>query len=83
MNRALLAILLSLAIAGPATAGQFEDGFAAYERGDYAAAVALFRPLAEQGVAEAQFNLGWLYELGWGGVPKDYAEAARWYRLAA
>lgn len=41
-----------------------------------------FRTLAEQGQAEAQFNLGRSYEYG-RGVPKDSAEALRWYRLAA
>ena len=40
------------------------------------------RTLAEQGDAEAQFNLGFNYWLGWR-VPQDYAEAVRWYRLAA
>ena len=38
--------------------------------------------LAEQGVAEAQFNLGTIYDSGQG-VRQDYAEAARWYRKAA
>ena len=37
---------------------------------------------AEQGNAVAQFNLGVMYANGQG-VPKDDAEAARWYRLAA
>ena len=32
--------------------------------------------------AEAQFNLGVRYDTG-EGVPQDYAEAVRWYRLAA
>ena len=40
------------------------------------------RLLAEQGNAEAQFNLGLLYDRGHG-VPKDKREALRWYRLAA
>lgn len=40
------------------------------------------RLLAEQGNAEAQFNLGLLYDRG-RGVPKDKSEALRWYRLAA
>ena len=35
-----------------------------------------------QGQAEAQFNLGVSYKAGQG-VPQDYAEAVRWYRLAA
>ena len=37
---------------------------------------------AEQGDADAQFNLGAAYREG-DGVPKDAAEAVRWYRLAA
>jgi len=38
--------------------------------------------LAEQGVAEAQHNLGLRYENG-RGVPQDYEEAVKWYRKAA
>ena len=41
-----------------------------------------YRLAAEQGDAEAQFNLGVMYANG-DGVPKDEAEAVRWYRLAA
>ena len=37
---------------------------------------------AEQGDAEAQFNLGLMYENG-KGVRRDYAEAMKWYRKAA
>jgi len=37
---------------------------------------------AEQGYADAQFNLGLMYANG-RGVPQDYAEAAKWFRLAA
>lgn len=55
---------------------------AAVERRDYAAAVAEFKPLAEQGVAEAQVNLGNLYMKGLG-VPLDYVEARHWYEQAA
>ena len=40
------------------------------------------RKKAEVGDAEAQFNLGVTYAIG-EGVPKDSAEAAKWYRLAA
>ena len=38
--------------------------------------------LAEQGDANAQFNLGAAYDEGTG-VGQDYAEAVRWYRLSA
>ena len=50
---------------------------AAYDRKDYATALREFRPLAEQGMAEAQFNLGTFYQFGWG-VRQDHAEAVRW-----
>ena len=50
--------LAIMALAVPANAGPFEDGRAAYQRGDYATAFKLWRPLAEQGDSEAQFALG-------------------------
>ena len=54
----------------------------AYERGDYAAALRVFRQLADQGYANAQSNLGVMYSNGYG-VPQDYGEAVKWYRKAA
>ena len=74
--------VLMLGIAPAASAGPFEDGVAAYGRKDYATTLRLFRPLANQGVAAAQFSLGWMYYNGHG-VAQDYAEALKWYRLAA
>jgi hypothetical protein len=41
-----------------------------------------WREAADQGLSQAQFNLGMLYEQG-EGVTADYQEAARWYELAA
>jgi TPR repeat protein len=41
-----------------------------------------FRKAAEQGVAEAQNDLGAMYHQGQG-VPQDYAEAMKWFRKAA
>ena len=35
-----------------------EDGLSAYEAGDYETAMGLWKPLAEQGDAEAQYNIG-------------------------
>lgn len=78
----MLAILLLGMARAPAQAGPFEDGVSAYQRGDYATALRLLRPLADQGSTEAQSRLGSMYILG-RGVRKDYAEAARWYRKAA
>ncbi len=76
----ITALLMSSAV--PAIAGPLEDGFTAYEKGDYATALRLWRPLAEQGNAEAQVGLGLLYLNGWG-VPRDYAAAVAWYRKGA
>jgi hypothetical protein len=75
-----LAVLLLLAM--PAAAQDFGKGLEAYQRGDYAAALREWRPLAGQGDAAAQYKLGALYDDGQG-VPQDHAEAARWYRKAA
>ncbi len=72
-------VLLGLTV--PAWAG-WDEGWAAYDRRDYATAVREWRPLAKQGVAEAQINLGNMYRKG-RGVPQDDAEAVRWYRKAA
>ena len=71
-----------LLLATPAAAQDFDKGLAAARAGDFATAVAQWRPLAEDGNAEAQFNLGALYESGLG-VPKNLGDAAGWYVLAA
>jgi len=78
----LAAWLIAAPLAGPAVAGAFEDAVSAHERGDYATALRLLRPLADQGNACAQFNLGFMYANGQG-VPQDYTEAATWYRRSA
>jgi len=78
----LVALVLSISIAASVTAGPLEDGLVAYQRGDYATALRLWRPLADRGVAEAQFHIGTAYASG-AGVPRDFAEAAKWFRKAA
>ena len=67
----LAALVVSLSLAAPVLAGTWEDGMAAYKRGDYASALRLWRPLAKQGNTGAQFNLGLMYYLGQG-VKQDY-----------
>jgi len=64
------------------SADDYLEAWAAYQQGDYETALRLMKPLAEQGDADAQNNLGYMYENG-NGVPQDYAEAVKWYRLAA
>jgi uncharacterized protein len=78
----LTAWLIPLAVAGAAVAGPLEDAVAAVNRRDYATALRLLRPLAEQGDDVAQFDLGVMYNEG-RGVPRDYVQAAKWYRRAA
>ena len=82
LKHTFAAIILMLSLASPVAAGPFEDAVMAYGRGDYATAMQLFRPLADQGNAIAQFNLGVMYQDG-KGVPQDYVEAIKWYRRAA
>ena len=60
----------------------FQKGLDAAERGDYATALKEWTPLAEQGNAIAQFNLGVMYDEGTG-VPQDYNTAVKWVTLAA
>ena len=66
----------------PVNAGPFNDGVAAYRRGDYAKALRYLRPLAEQGDCGAQNNLGVMYKNG-RGLPQDNEEAVGWYCKAA
>lgn len=81
MQRIALAVVLLVSLAAPAWAG-FNEGLEAHERGDYATALKEWRPLAEKGLAKAQYKLGIMYE--WGqGVTQRYAEAVRWYHTAA
>ncbi len=77
-----LTLLISTSLAVTAFGGQFEDGIAAYERGDYATAFRLMKPLAEKGDARAQHNLGVMYDYG-RGFPQDTTKALKWYRRAA
>jgi TPR repeat protein len=78
----LLILLFHVSIAVSGFGGQFEDATAAYERGDYATAFRLMKPLAEKGDAKAQYNLGVMYDDGQG-IPQDYTNALKWYRSAA
>jgi TPR repeat protein len=50
-------VVLALGLAASVAAGPLEDGLAAYSRGDYATAMRLWRPLADRGEADAQFDL--------------------------
>jgi TPR repeat protein len=80
-TRILLTVLVLAVFSSPVWAG-FEEGMAAYERGDYGTTVKEWRPLAERGDPTAQHHLAWLHLIG-RGVPQDDEEAVRWFRKAA
>lgn len=81
LPRFLFVFMLGL-IAGVSAAQDFKAGHAAASRGDFAAAIAHWQPLAQRGEPGAQYNLGMLYGRG-DGVPKDLAVAAKWFLAAA
>ena len=71
-----------MALAVSVNAGPFEDAKVAYDRDDYATAILLFRKAADLGNADAQVQVGDMYNIGMG-LPQSYAEAAKWYQKAA
>ncbi|HEY0412022.1 MAG TPA: SPOR domain-containing protein [Allosphingosinicella sp.] len=75
---AAAAIMLA---ASPALADT-KSGYDAWMAGNYAAAIAEWRPLADKGDADAQFDLGQAYKLG-RGVPQDLKIAQSWFEKAA
>src|ERR1700752_2489258 len=78
----IVVCLLCINLAVSAVAAPFDDGLAAYDLGDYATALRVWRPLAELGDAAAESNLGLRYDHGQG-VSQDHATAPHWYRMAA
>ena len=60
----------------------FVAGLNAIDRQHYSTAFRAFKPMAEQGIAEAQNNIGFLYEKGFG-VKRNYATAIGWYTRSA
>jgi len=65
------------------TGSPVEAAYAAYDKGNYKSALRGLLPLAEQGDTRAQSTLGLLYYRGSKDVPRNEAEAAKWFRLAA
>ncbi|EDP61124.1 hypothetical protein BAL199_22307 [alpha proteobacterium BAL199] len=86
MMKRLLATLVILTgligSGGDVWADDFKEGVKAYNSGDFKTALRKWKPLAEQGDAYAQFNIGLMYKMG-DGVTQDNAEALKWYRKAA
>ena len=86
MKRLTVTICLTLAVllgsTGTSWGADYDKGLAAYQSGDFATALREWRPLAEQGIADAQYGLGVMYDKGQG-VPQDDKTAVKWYTLAA
>ena len=78
----IAAALLSLTLPSSVAAQDYHRGYRAYSEGDYETALNEWHPLAEQGNASAQTNLGIMYQHG-RGVEQNEAEAVRWYLPAA
>ena len=84
MKRMLVLLVLSLPllVGNPATSADYQKGADAALQRDFVTALREWEPLAEQGGATSQFQLGWLYYVG-NGVTQNYETALKWYKLAA
>lgn len=82
MRKLLLGMIIGAAALLPAHAQSVRAGIDAWQKGDASGAVAIWRPLAENGDADAAFNLGQAYRLG-RGVSLDLAQAQIWLERAA
>ncbi len=80
-SRSLVWFFALLLCLSAARADSLDKALAAYESGDYATALKVLRPLAEQGQPDAQFRLGTMYDNGLG-LPRDAARAEYWYNKA-
>jgi cell division protein FtsN len=76
------AAAIACAFGAAGASADVQAGIEMWRAGDYAAAIREWRPLAEAGDADAQFNLGQAYKLG-RGVPVDLRQAQTWYERAA
>lgn len=77
-----IALVLSIVCPTAPAWADFKKGMDAYQHGEYATALSEWQPLAEQGQAIAQYQLGLLYANG-KGVEKDDAKARKWYEKSA
>jgi uncharacterized protein len=82
IHKYLIAAALSGITSSPGHAQTVRAGIEAWQHADYSRAVAIWRPLAEKGDADAAFNLGQAYRLG-RGVAINLAAAQTWFERAA
>lgn len=78
-----LVVICAAVMSVPAQAAPtVRDGIAAWQKGEFAQAMAIWQPLAERDDADAAFNLGQAYRLG-RGTPIDLGKAQQWFEKAA
>ncbi len=76
---ALAAAIVSSTVSA---ATSFEQGWQAYQKGDFGGALAQWKPLANNGDARALFNIGVMYDEG-RGVAQSRNDAVVWWEKAA
>ena len=81
-QKGLVFILLLAPAVCLANTQSYEDGAAAFGRGEFNSAMAIWDSLATAGDALSQYHLGRMYHFG-AGIPKDMPSAAHWYQKAA
>jgi len=86
MGKLTATICLTLAVllgsAGVSRSADLQKGLIAAQSGDYATSFRELTPLAKQGNANAQYQIGWMSFVG-RGVPQDDKTAVKWWKLAA
>ncbi|WP_053951209.1 tetratricopeptide repeat protein [Candidatus Thioglobus autotrophicus] len=82
MKSIIISLYLLLSSYANTSFADFTSAVSNYNKGNYNTAFKEFKHLAEQGNIGAQTNLGMMYEHGTG-TPKDYKQAAYWYRMSA
>ena len=88
MNRKILTFILTttflLFLGSPSIAviDDYQDAVDAYNREDYKTSYQLMLPLPKKGFAQAQYNLGVMYEKG-NGVKQNHRKPKKWFSLAA
>ena len=85
MNKCLYSAVIALAIfsafSTPSRA-DFLTGLTLAQQGDFVGALREWKPMAEQGDAEAQYYVGSLFNKGYG-VPQNSKKAFKWFEKAA
>jgi TPR repeat protein len=77
-----LTLTILLGSAGNSESAYFQKGLTAAQSGDFTTALREWTPLAKQGDADAQSNLGVMYGKGQG-VMQDNVYAHMWWNIAA